>query len=364
MSSADSDDLQSTLQLLQWSGYLSAAVMTAVIYDYVLVFPREVNYVWLRSWTVVSTLFVVVRYIGLSLVIILALGIPPFVSGTVKVSTALYLVAVWEGPIFFAAVDLIMILRVYAMWNQSKKILYFLLFIYVPHVITSFVLTGIFDDPNTYTPSTTIQVPSLNLSVCLLITNDATTEQAVHSAIAIPQLLFSITLLILAIIQTWRQSVDMYKATKQWKPNKYMQHLMKDGMLYFFVYVSTFFYFHSVPFSFITDLTVKYLQRLTTLIPRYVFLSINIMNGNLATANNTISGPTLMVSLVLVVSMMSRFVISMRELYDRDIHGRWEGIDSAFGRRSGSGGQCRPRRGNSTDGPRRCGRWDTPGGIG
>ena len=50
MSSADSDDLQSTLQLLQWSGYLSgmvtygfhywlilqnkAAVMTAVIYDY------------------------------------------------------------------------------------------------------------------------------------------------------------------------------------------------------------------------------------------------------------------------------------------------------------------------------------------
>ena len=123
----------------------------------------------------------------------------------------------------------------------------------------------------------------------------------------------------------------MYKATKQWKPNKYMQHLMKDGMLYFFVYVSTFFYFHSVPFSFITDLTVKYLQRLTTLIPRYVFLSINIMNGNLATANNTISGPTLMVSLVLVVSMMSRFVISMRELYDRDIHGRWEGIDSAFG---------------------------------
>ena len=46
-----------------------------------------------------------------------------------------------------------MILQIYAMWNQSKKILYFLLFIYVPQVITSFVMTGIFNNPNTYITS-------------------------------------------------------------------------------------------------------------------------------------------------------------------------------------------------------------------
>ena len=43
-----------------------------------------------------------------------------------------------------------MILRVYAMWNRSKQILYFLLFIYVPQVIISFVFTGIYNNPNTY----------------------------------------------------------------------------------------------------------------------------------------------------------------------------------------------------------------------
>jgi hypothetical protein len=43
-----------------------------------------------------------------------------------------------------------MILRVYAMWNRSKWILYSLLLIYVPQVIVFFIFTGIYDNPNTY----------------------------------------------------------------------------------------------------------------------------------------------------------------------------------------------------------------------
>jgi hypothetical protein len=42
-----------------------------------------------------------------------------------------------------------MILRVYAMWNQSKRILYILLFIYVTQVIVSIVFQGIYINPNT-----------------------------------------------------------------------------------------------------------------------------------------------------------------------------------------------------------------------
>lgn len=29
--------------------------------------------------------------------------------------------------------------------------------------------------------------------------------------------------------------------------------------------------------------------------------------------------------------MMPRFIISIRELYDRDLHNRWQGIDTGFG---------------------------------
>ena len=49
----------------------------------------------------------------------------------------------------------------------------------------------------------------------------------------LPYFLLAFALLVLAISQTLKQSVEMYKATKQWQPNKYMQQLMADGILYF-----------------------------------------------------------------------------------------------------------------------------------
>ena len=39
----------------------------------------------------------------------------------------------------------VMILRVYAMWNRSKRILYLLLLIYVPQVIVSVVFAGLYN---------------------------------------------------------------------------------------------------------------------------------------------------------------------------------------------------------------------------
>ena len=54
---------------------------------------------------------------------------------------------------------------------------------------------------------------------------------------AIPRFILGATLLILAVTQTLKQSVTMYKATKQWQPNRYMERLMGDGILYFLAYV-------------------------------------------------------------------------------------------------------------------------------
>lgn len=56
----------------------------------------------------------------------------------------------------------------------------------------------------------------------------------------IPRFALSAMLLILAIVQTLKQSLTMYKATERWQPNRYMERLVKDGILYFLVYVSAF----------------------------------------------------------------------------------------------------------------------------
>ena len=54
----------------------------------------------------------------------------------------------------------------------------------------------------------------------------------------IPRFILGATLLILAITQTFKESLNMYKATKQWEPNRYLKRLARDGIIYFLVYVS------------------------------------------------------------------------------------------------------------------------------
>ncbi|KAF8449461.1 hypothetical protein L210DRAFT_2664092 [Boletus edulis BED1] len=145
-----SSDLQSALELLFLNNYTSIIIVVAVPYDYILTFSKEVEYVWCRPWTWVSTMFVIVRYMGLLLAMLTGLGGSSFVSGPLQVSTVIYLAAIWGFLVFLLAADVVMILRVYAMWNQSRTILWILLFIYVVQTISSVAVDGYYQIPNTH----------------------------------------------------------------------------------------------------------------------------------------------------------------------------------------------------------------------
>jgi len=204
------------------------------------------------------------------------------------------LVAVWIEEIFLAVADLMMILRVYAMWNQSKQILYPLLFIYVLQVIVAFTVTAIYDNPNTYLQVTTVQVIDISFCYASLIN----VPSLLHLYSVIPRFLLGATLLILAVTQTLKESVHMYLATKQWQPNRYMQQLAKDGVLYFLV---------------------------------NALYDINLIIQGTG-INNTTSWFFLMGAFyVALCAMMPRFIIGVRELYDRDLRARWQGDDTGFG---------------------------------
>ncbi|KAF8553840.1 hypothetical protein OG21DRAFT_1509602 [Imleria badia] len=288
-----SSDVQPHLGFLQMNDYVSVATITAVIYDYFLNFSREVDYVWCRSWTWVSTIFVVVRYIGLTWAILGTIFYTTFVPDSVKVSTAILLVANWGFPIFLGAADLVMILRVYAMWHRSKRILYILLFIFIPPIIVFFVFTGIYNNPNKYLIVTTVQVS--NFSICKVSLHNITLTQARHVYNEIPRFFLSVLLLILAAFPTLKQSIEMYKATKQWQPNKYMQQLVGDGIVYFVVNVA--------------------------------YNIVVLQNGQTSSISILFLG---FFSLITITPMMPRFIISVRELYDRD-RGYQQGIDTGFG---------------------------------
>jgi len=278
---------------------ISLMIVTGVIYDYVLTFSKEVHYVWLRPWTWVSTIFVLVRYAGLCGAILIGLDGSTFVPGPVVICTAVSLVSDWEFAIFLAAADLVMILRVFAMWTQSKWIFYSLLFIYVPEAIVSLIFTGIYNNPNTYlsalfSPVSIVQV--VDFSICKSSTNKSIS--LIHLYVSIPRLILGVILFILALIPALKDAVGMYKATKQWQSNKYLKQLMKDGIFYFLMNV--------------------------------LLTAYRILKSQLDGTNISLRFLTAFCYMI-VFPMMPRFIISIRELYDRDLRRLWQGVDTGFG---------------------------------
>ena len=155
-------------------------------------------------------------------------------------------------------ITVVMILRVYAMWNRSKGVLCLLLFIYVPQAVVTLLVVGIYNTGTYLSGMSQINVPCysnltqisfhpfppfspvtmahvMDFSFCKPTWSNMVFTVDVYAAI--PRFILGATLLILAVTQTLKQSVTMYKATKQWQPNRYMERLMGDGILYFLAYV-------------------------------------------------------------------------------------------------------------------------------
>ena len=187
----------------------------------------------------------------------------------------MFLVCLWAFAVFLSATDrelpsplilsssnfflvtVVMILRVYAMWNRSNSILCLLLFIYVVQTITTVIFIGTYNTPDTHfsgmsravnwmqqynldkwpysTFSSVTTVRVLDFSFCSASYVNVPLMLSMYPAT--PRFVLGAALMVFAVLQTTRQSVEMYKATKQWQPNRYMQRLVRDGIFYFLAYV-------------------------------------------------------------------------------------------------------------------------------
>jgi hypothetical protein len=110
--------------------------------------------------------------------------------------------------------------------------------------------------------STVTIIQILEFSVCNFSLSNASSHLLL--GITALRIVLSVMLLVLSVFSTLKESVAMYKATKQWQPNQYMELFAKDGILYFVAYVlSPFFWFSSLPSHSPMHVTLVYLQRKT-----------------------------------------------------------------------------------------------------
>ncbi|KAG1804720.1 uncharacterized protein HD556DRAFT_1477169 [Suillus plorans] len=104
--------------------YIEVAALVAVLYDWALMFGQEVELVWRKRWSLVTIIYFSVRYAAM-----------PYVVFGILCHIA-YLAINWMFVVVNSMAGVMMIVRLYAMYQRSRKILVFLIIILLAISIT------------------------------------------------------------------------------------------------------------------------------------------------------------------------------------------------------------------------------------
>ncbi|KAN0092668.1 hypothetical protein V8E55_003452 [Tylopilus felleus] len=288
------------LTLLQ-NDYLSVAMLTAVGYDYLLTFSDEIEYIWTKPWTWVSTMFVLVRYAGLcsfTTTTILGCSLLP---GIPMVCEITYIIHLWAFLLFVGAADFVTILRVWALYNRSRYLLGALVTLFSLEMISYTLAACIRSNPKNLSTGTSL---ILDIVICF-VTPISPIFPEMNTVF---EFTHGTTVFVLAIVHFVRQSLQMHRTTKQWKPDPYMSLLVAHNILYFIAIFSS------------------------------TFIGLLDLLGKLPTKGWSVL-LILIIYSVPVYTLAPRFILNIRELCARNVQGtRGEGIDTGFGLSTGSSG--------------------------
>ncbi|OAX31142.1 hypothetical protein K503DRAFT_115461 [Rhizopogon vinicolor AM-OR11-026] len=106
--------------------YYIVEATTMVVYDWVLTIGKEVDLIWRQRWSFMTLLYFSMRYIHSIILCHRDNGGSPG-SPTDRHGTIIFKICGWASVILNAMLEVIMIARLYAMYQQSRRILIFLI---------------------------------------------------------------------------------------------------------------------------------------------------------------------------------------------------------------------------------------------
>ncbi|KAG1741236.1 hypothetical protein EDD22DRAFT_307925, partial [Suillus occidentalis] len=104
--------------------HFAVAAGVVVVYDWVLTIGQEIELIWRQRWSLMTVLYLVIRYIGIPYSVNYAIGLA-------------------DRCVMTAMLGVIMIARLHAMYQGSRTMLIFLVIIFLAVNIACVVLAGI-----------------------------------------------------------------------------------------------------------------------------------------------------------------------------------------------------------------------------
>jgi hypothetical protein len=111
--------------------YFLVSTFVAVTYDWALTFSQEVELIWRQRWSLMTILYLSVRYLGIIFTALYILDNVPTISLTGTECWIMDAVCIWMYIVVVAMLCVIMIARLHAMYQRSRKILMFLIVIFL-----------------------------------------------------------------------------------------------------------------------------------------------------------------------------------------------------------------------------------------
>ncbi|KAG2043603.1 hypothetical protein BDR03DRAFT_941826 [Suillus americanus] len=224
-------ELEESLFALDWNNNISVAIITTISYEYMLQFEKEVTYVWGRQWSVMTYLYLVARYFGILVVMTCACW-----GGLFYIPEApcygIFLFMQWGISAYFALAKVILIWRLYALYNQSKPILYILLGLFLP-IVALYIAVDIFlwSRPSAISVQEVIITP--NIKYCTAVFHIGP-MLAIYASI--PILCYDILLVVLAIAVLMKHLKE--RKELRMKPNTYVVMIVRYHVVYFVMHLA------------------------------------------------------------------------------------------------------------------------------
>lgn len=122
---------------------MTAASATVLVYDWALTFKQELELVWKQRSSLMTIMYVCVRYGGILYSVVTMLWCLPSVPETDLGCNIYGFAQSWISLVENAMLGVIMVTRLHAMYQRSRILLIFLIVIFVAFTIACIVITAI-----------------------------------------------------------------------------------------------------------------------------------------------------------------------------------------------------------------------------
>ncbi|KAG2033218.1 hypothetical protein BDR03DRAFT_967990 [Suillus americanus] len=228
----DTTSSQPSLQVneIPMLSYKYFVIITLVIYDYMLQLEKEVTFVWERQMSVMAYLYLVVRYFGIVLATYVAVVLS--IRGGLfympeAVSYSILVFMQWGLSGYFCLAEVILIWRLYALYNRSKPIHYVLLGLFLP-VVGLYIGVDIFlwSRPSAISVEEIVITPNMKYCSAAFHIGPMPVIYAF-----IPIICYDIFLVVLAVGILWKHMKE--RKELKMKPNTYVVMIVRYDVIYF-----------------------------------------------------------------------------------------------------------------------------------